>query len=425
MSSTIQGFSINGVVHKYDYNALANKPTGGLSADVATALLACFEKVAWISADGQDYYDALETALQNAVGTIYSITYALTDCTVSNPATSAAEGSSYTATLSTYSAYEISSVSITMGGTDVTGTTYSSGTISIPNVTGNIVITAVATQRSATLSSISAVYTQSGTVYPTDPIDSLKSDLVVTATWSDTSSSILASSDYTLSGTLTAGTSTVTASYTYGGVTKTATFSVTVTAWDYAWDYSMGKLEEQTGWYTDKSSSGISSSIVTGGEKIAQTTGDRYIQFLINSGGSLASVRYMTTGYGVVECIMSGNHPEASVTNGRFRVAAVKDTSCRISLIDDSGKWRIRNNATASLCTPVADFVNNTEYKIRLVLKNTTADVYINDTLVVEDVDTSTVTSDGSNSMIVMPGYGSGEDYNVILKAFRIKVVNV
>ena len=35
----------------------------GLSEEAKEALLACFEHVAWIGTDGQDYYDALETAL--------------------------------------------------------------------------------------------------------------------------------------------------------------------------------------------------------------------------------------------------------------------------------------------------------------------------------------------------------------------------
>ncbi len=78
----------------------------------------------------------------------------------------------------------------------------------------------------ATLTSISAVYTQSGTVYDTDSLDSLKSDLVVTAHYSDSSTATLSSSDYTLSGTLTAGTSTITVSY----AGKTTTFTVTVTS---------------------------------------------------------------------------------------------------------------------------------------------------------------------------------------------------
>lgn len=75
----------------------------------------------------------------------------------------------------------------------------------------------------ADLVSISAVYTQSGTVYDTDTLDSLKSDLVVTAHMSDSTTQTV--TGYTLSGTLAEGTSTITVSY--GG--KTATFNVTVT----------------------------------------------------------------------------------------------------------------------------------------------------------------------------------------------------
>lgn len=74
----------------------------------------------------------------------------------------------------------------------------------------------------ANLVSISAIYTQSGTVYDSDTLDSLKIDLVVTAHWDDSSTTTVTT--YTLSGTLTTGTSTITV--TYGG--KTTTFTVTV-----------------------------------------------------------------------------------------------------------------------------------------------------------------------------------------------------
>lgn len=74
----------------------------------------------------------------------------------------------------------------------------------------------------ANLTYISAVYTQSEIVYNTDTLDSLKSDLVVTAHFSDTTTSTVTT--YTLSGALTVGTSTITV--TYGG--KSTTFSVTV-----------------------------------------------------------------------------------------------------------------------------------------------------------------------------------------------------
>lgn len=79
----------------------------------------------------------------------------------------------------------------------------------------------------AGLISISAVFTQGQTVvYDTDSLDSLKLMLTVTANYDDGSSSTVPSTDYTLSGTLTPGTSTITVSY--GG--KTTTFAVTVTS---------------------------------------------------------------------------------------------------------------------------------------------------------------------------------------------------
>ena len=76
----------------------------------------------------------------------------------------------------------------------------------------------------ASLVSIDAVYTQSGTVYDTDNLYSLEEDLVVTAYYSDGTSAVIPAQDYTLSGTLTVGTSTITVSYEG----KTDTFTVTV-----------------------------------------------------------------------------------------------------------------------------------------------------------------------------------------------------
>lgn len=73
------------------------------------------------------------------------------------------------------------------------------------------------------LSYITAVYTQSGTVYATDSLDSLRADLVVTAFYQGGDSKTV--TDYTLSGTLTVGTSTITVSYNG----KTTTFDVVVT----------------------------------------------------------------------------------------------------------------------------------------------------------------------------------------------------
>ena len=83
--------------------------------------------------------------------------------------------------------------------------------------------------------SIAAVYTQTETVYTGTSLDSLKSDLVVTATYEDGSTATLADADYTLSGTLTVGISTITA--TYKG--KTATFEVTVSESTVTYGYDL------------------------------------------------------------------------------------------------------------------------------------------------------------------------------------------
>lgn len=75
----------------------------------------------------------------------YTVTNTLTNCTNSNSATTVEEGSAYSATITANSGYTLDSVSVTMGGSAVTVT---GGVINIASVTGNIVITAVASETS-------------------------------------------------------------------------------------------------------------------------------------------------------------------------------------------------------------------------------------------------------------------------------------
>lgn len=74
----------------------------------------------------------------------YFITNTLTNCTNSNSAVQAVEGESYSATITAKSGYELKTVTVTMGGSPVT---VSGGNINIANVTGDIVITAVAEEK--------------------------------------------------------------------------------------------------------------------------------------------------------------------------------------------------------------------------------------------------------------------------------------
>lgn len=78
----------------------------------------------------------------------YSVTNNLTNCTTSNSAATASGGDSYTATLTAGTGYTMTgaTVSVMMGGNDITSTAYSNGVISITSVTGDIVITASAAE---------------------------------------------------------------------------------------------------------------------------------------------------------------------------------------------------------------------------------------------------------------------------------------
>lgn len=110
---------------------------------------------------------------------------------------------------------------------------------------------------------ISAVYTPSGTVTTTTPLNDLKTDLVVTATLKDSTTEIVPSTDYTLSGTLEVGTSTITVSY----AGKTTTFTATVVQGATAsWDFTQSLVDSVNG-YT-----AAITAPATGYGTIAQTT---------------------------------------------------------------------------------------------------------------------------------------------------------
>ena len=75
----------------------------------------------------------------------FTVTYNLTNCISSNDANSIKEGNSYSTTISPNADYEMNSISVTIGGSDITSSAVSDNNVNISNVTGNIVITATAT----------------------------------------------------------------------------------------------------------------------------------------------------------------------------------------------------------------------------------------------------------------------------------------
>ena len=77
----------------------------------------------------------------NASVTTYTITNNLTNCTTNNSSDTISYNSSYSSVISVNSGYEINSITVTMGGADITSSAVRGNIINISNVTGNIVIT--------------------------------------------------------------------------------------------------------------------------------------------------------------------------------------------------------------------------------------------------------------------------------------------
>lgn len=78
--------------------------------------------------------------------TLYAVSNNLTNVTTSNGTGSVEGDTAYTATLTANDGYENLTVTVTMGGEDITSTAYSDGVVGIANVTGDIVITASASK---------------------------------------------------------------------------------------------------------------------------------------------------------------------------------------------------------------------------------------------------------------------------------------
>ena len=77
-------------------------------------------------------------------GNTYNVTSILIGVESDNPSAVVAEGSPYRALLTVADGYEITKVIVTMGGVDITADVYADGTVNIPAVTGDVIVTASA-----------------------------------------------------------------------------------------------------------------------------------------------------------------------------------------------------------------------------------------------------------------------------------------
>ena len=125
---------------------------GGLSKAEKNLILTLF-KNAMYTGNMTDTVTALENLWSESGGgeeiVTYTITNTLYNVTSNNSATSATAGSAYSATLTANDGYTMNTVTVLMGGVDVTDSVYSNGAITIGSVTGNVSITATAIEASS------------------------------------------------------------------------------------------------------------------------------------------------------------------------------------------------------------------------------------------------------------------------------------
>lgn len=276
-------------------------------------------------------------------------------------------------------------------------TSVGNGTATITASCGGLTATCPATVSGfATLSSISAVFTQGDNViYDTDSLDDLKQYLVVTATYSNSQTAVLSDDAYTLSGSLTTGTSTITASYQ----SKSDTFNVTVTAfWDIDWKYTDGVPTDYG--FTISSANGT------------YTMTDDGYKVKTNANNTDANCR-PTTDFG----------PTSGTLETTLRWAIIPPNSMG-STIGGVG-WGISifggkiwfnydalgNNTNA---VEVMSVSTNTDYTIRCEYTPTLAKVYVNDELMYTY--TGTRTNTRTRYMVNLVNKGGIEHY---IKAMR------
>ncbi len=215
--------------------------SSGLSSTAKTLILSLFESAAYGNSTMQSQLDALKTEFGQSTGggdsgdvtEFCNIAYSLSHVTsaAGGISTAVQKGKSFTDTLTAASGYTMSSVTIKMGGADITSSAYNASTrvVSIASVTGNVTITATAVAATVAVSSVTlnkstlsltegSSETLTATVSPSNATNK-------TVTWT-----VSPSGYATVSGgvvkAVKAGSCTVTA--TAGG--KSAPCAVTVTA---------------------------------------------------------------------------------------------------------------------------------------------------------------------------------------------------
>lgn len=125
--------------------------SGGINSTAKTLLETILRNAIYTTDQSANITSLVSALSSGSTPTIthYTVTNTLTKCTNGNSNSSVAENTSYIATITPNTGYKLDTVTVTMGGVDVTSTVYNNGKITINSVTGNIVIIATAIEKQA------------------------------------------------------------------------------------------------------------------------------------------------------------------------------------------------------------------------------------------------------------------------------------
>lgn len=237
---------------------------------------------------------------------------------------------------------------------------------------------------------ITAVYTQSGTVYETDSLDSLKADLVVTAYYDDGTTSDVTSA-CTLSGTLTEGTSTITATYEE----KTATFTVVVSeAEGYVTDGLIAYWDaiDNTGSSHDASATSWTDKVAGYLFNFKNTTGHVWntdnLQLSSGHGGLLTPQRYWSTNANsTIEIVLSADTVRSQVAcmfdpnSSASSMPSGTDAREFVLYSDNTVGFKAASGKTYSLPSGVSD-ITGVKKMVAIYSNYTVSSAYVNNTAV-------------------------------------------
>lgn len=152
IAKNLTGCTISNAAAQVEYGEAYTATIAAESGKVITSVVVKMDGVditatAYSAGSGAINIDRITGAVSITASAIvpsvlYNVTRNLTNCASSNTADTAAEGVAYATTLSPTGTFKkLGAITVTMGGTDISASAVSGSTITIANVTGNIVIT--------------------------------------------------------------------------------------------------------------------------------------------------------------------------------------------------------------------------------------------------------------------------------------------